>query len=113
MRVEFRWEKVEACRNFANKVWNAARFILMNLENLNIELKPVPVRKLELPDRWIISKYNRLVEEVTDNANHGRAVNHKWSVSYQDPRLPCRRSRPLLPTASGPISYKLSHSTRV
>ncbi len=65
--MRFHWEKVEACRNFANKIWNAARFILMNIENLNIELESMDIGELELPDRWIISKYNHLVEEVTDN----------------------------------------------
>lgn len=63
--MRFSWEKVEASRNFANKIWNAARFILMNLENLQ---KYRPEKgTLDLADRWIISKYNRLVEEVTDN----------------------------------------------
>jgi len=63
--MRFSWEKVEASRNFGNKIWNASRFILMNLQNLQID-NP---RKgsLDLADRWIISKYNRLVEEVTDN----------------------------------------------
>ncbi len=65
--MRFHWEKVEASRNFANKIWNAARFILMNIENLNVEVEPIDSEKLELPDRWIISKYNRLVQEVTDN----------------------------------------------
>ncbi len=65
--MRFHWEKVEANRNFANKIWNASRFILMNLENTqDLELKP---EKLELADRWIISRYNRLVADVTDNLN--------------------------------------------
>ena len=63
--MRFSWEKVEASRNFGNKIWNASRFILMNLENLQ---KDKPEKgNLDLADRWIISKYNRLVEEVTDN----------------------------------------------
>lgn len=63
--MRFSWEKVEASRNFANKIWNAARFILMNLENLQ---KDRPEKgTLDLADRWIISKYNRLVGEVTEN----------------------------------------------
>ena len=58
-------ERVEASRNFANKIWNAARFILMNLESDN-EL-PLDINSLALEDKWILSKYNTLVAEVTDN----------------------------------------------
>ncbi len=58
-------ERVEASRNFANKIWNAARFILMNLENDN-EI-PLDLSALALEDKWILSKYNSLVAEVTDN----------------------------------------------
>ncbi len=58
-------ERVEASRNFANKIWNAARFILMNLEN--DEVLPTDVSKFALEDKWIISKYNTLVREVTEN----------------------------------------------
>ncbi len=55
--------RVEACRNFANKIWNAARFLLMNLkEDTAYGLPEV----LALEDKWILSKYNRLITEVTD-----------------------------------------------
>ena len=57
-------ERVEASRNFANKLWNAARYLLMNLKS--DEVLPLPT-ELALEDKWIISKYNRLVGEVTDN----------------------------------------------
>ena len=57
-------ERVEASRNFANKIWNAARFLLMNLES-NDEM-PLP-ENLSLEDKWVLSKYNTLVCEVTDN----------------------------------------------
>ncbi|MFS8500328.1 MAG: valine--tRNA ligase [Caldicoprobacter sp.] len=63
--MRFYWERVEASRNFCNKLWNAARFILMNMQSSGID-KPRKV-KLELPDRWIISRCNRLIREVTDN----------------------------------------------
>lgn len=58
-------EKAEASRNFANKLWNAARFLLMNLP----EDEPAPhlPEDLLLPDRWVLSRLNRLVKEVTDN----------------------------------------------
>ncbi len=58
-------ERVEASRNFANKIWNAARFILMNLESDKV--LPVDVNALALEDKWIISKYNSLVRDVTEN----------------------------------------------
>ncbi len=57
-------ERVEASRNFANKIWNAARFLLMNLES--DEEMPLP-ENLALEDKWVLSKYNTLVQDVTDN----------------------------------------------
>ncbi len=57
-------ERVEASRNFANKIWNAARFLLMNLEN--DDEMPLPA-ELALEDKWVLSKYNTLVKDVTDN----------------------------------------------
>ncbi len=58
-------ERVESSRNFANKIWNAARFILMNLES--DEIIPLDISALALEDKWILSKYNKLISEVTDN----------------------------------------------
>ncbi len=58
-------ERVEASRNFANKVWNAARFILMNLESDKV--LPLDLNNLAIEDKWILSKYNTLVGEVTSN----------------------------------------------
>lgn len=58
-------ERVEANRNFANKIWNASRFVMMNL---NIDTCELPaLSKLELEDKWIVSKFNTLVSEITDN----------------------------------------------
>lgn len=63
--MRFSDEKVEASRNFANKIWNAARFIIMNLgEN---EPAPYIPEKLALEDKWILSQYNALVKDVTDS----------------------------------------------
>lgn len=58
-------ERVEASRNFANKLWNAARFVLMNLG----EDEPTPYipENLALEDKWVLSKFNNVVKEVTDN----------------------------------------------
>ena len=62
--MRFYYERVEANRNFANKVWNASRFIMMNMEGKTVtDAKDA----LEPVDRWIISKLNSLVKEVTDN----------------------------------------------
>ena len=59
----FYTEKCEAMRNFANKIWNASRFLQMNL---SIETCRLP-EKLELEDKWILTKLNALVREVTEN----------------------------------------------
>ncbi len=58
-------ERVEASRNFANKLWNAARFVLMNLD----ENEPVPYipENLALEDKWVLSQFNNVVKEVTEN----------------------------------------------
>ena len=58
-------ERVEASRNFANKIWNAARFILMNLEKG--EVKDLNCLKLAVEDKWILTKFNALVSEITEN----------------------------------------------
>ncbi len=58
-------ERVEANRNFANKIWNASRFVMMNLDIDKCELPELS--ELALEDKWIISKYNTLVSEITDN----------------------------------------------
>ena len=57
-------KKVEASGNFANKIWNASRFMLMNLDD---DTKPVIPDKLGLEDKWILSKFNTTVAEVTAN----------------------------------------------
>ncbi len=63
--MRFYTERVEASRNFANKIWNASRFVLMNLSIEKCELPELS--KLEISDRWILSRYNDLVKEVTEN----------------------------------------------
>ena len=63
--MRFIQERVEASRNFANKIWNACRFILMNLGDEPVE--PGLPGTLEAEDKWIVSQYNALCREVTDN----------------------------------------------
>lgn len=58
-------DRVLASRNFANKLWNASRFILMNLKDESSEAQ-IPA-KLTMEDKWVLSKYNKLVSEVTEN----------------------------------------------
>lgn len=63
--MRFYWERVEASRNFANKVWNASRFIMMNIEkapDAKAELS-----ELTIADKWILSKANTLAKDVTEN----------------------------------------------
>jgi len=64
--MRFSDEKIEASRNFANKIWNAARFILMNL-SIDQILPPAQFTDLSIEDKWLLSKFNRLVREVSDN----------------------------------------------
>ena len=61
--MRFYTERCEAMRNFANKIWNASRFLMMNL---SIDSCKLP-EKLELEDKWILSKLNRVIPEITDN----------------------------------------------
>ncbi len=63
--MRFSDEKVKASRNFANKIWNASRFVLMNLDE-SITASQLP-ETLETEDKWVVSLYNTLVREVTDN----------------------------------------------
>jgi valyl-tRNA synthetase len=64
--IRFFSERVESARNFANKVWNASRFVMMNL-NKDLMLQQKENKAYTLADRWILSKLNTLVKEVSDN----------------------------------------------
>ncbi len=63
--MRFYWERVEASRNFANKVWNASRFIMMNMEKAPVH--EVSLADLTMADKWILSKVNTLAKDVTEN----------------------------------------------
>ena len=63
--MRFYWERVEASRNFANKVWNASRFIMMNMEKTPV--CEVALDSLTMADKWILSKVNTLAKDVTEN----------------------------------------------
>lgn len=66
---DIRWqdEKVESSRNFLNKIWNAARFVLMNLDDDIMEKKDAAMAHLENTDKWILSRMNTVVQEVNHN----------------------------------------------
>ena len=106
--MRFYYERVEASRNFANKVWNASRFIMMNMEQAEektgtcgweVSFDEIK-EQLEPADKWILSKLNTLVQEVTDNIDHfelGIAVQKvydfiwdefcDWYIEMVKPRL--------------------------
>ena len=84
--MRFYMERVEASRNFANKVWNASRFILMNLEKAQV---PEQMEKAELTgaDKWILSKVNTLAKEVTENMDKyelGIAVQKVYDFIWEE-----------------------------
>ena len=64
--MRFYWERVEASRNFANKVWNASRFIMMNLEKAEVPAS-MDLSELTAADKWILCKFNDVAKDVTDN----------------------------------------------
>ena len=83
--MRFYWERVEASRNFANKIWNASRFIMMNIEKA--DTSDVSLDKLNLADKWILSKMNSLVKEVTDNMEKyelGIAVSKLYDFIWEE-----------------------------
>ena len=83
--MRFYMERVEASRNFANKIWNASRFALMNLTITENKLPDTD--KLELSDKWILSKYNKVVKSVTDNLDNfelGVALSNLYSFIWDD-----------------------------
>ena len=96
--MRFYYEKLENSRNFANKVWNASRFIMMNMDGK--EVREPAAADLEPADRWILSKLNTLVRDVTDNMENfelGIAVQKvydfiwdefcDWYIEMVKPRL--------------------------
>ena len=84
--MRFYYERVEANRNFGNKLWNAARFIMMNYEGEDINLT-VANDDLTPADKWILSKVNTLAKEVTDNMDKyelGVAVQKLYDFAWEE-----------------------------
>lgn len=96
--MRFYMEKVEANRNFANKLWNATRFVLMNLDEEKI--KPLDEIELETEDKWILSRLNAVTKQISHNlekfefGNAGNAIYDfiwnefcDWYIELVKPRL--------------------------
>lgn len=77
--MRFYVERVEANRNFANKIWNATRFVLMNLQE-NTSHADLDMDKLEEEDKWILSKLNKVIKEVSENLD-------KYEIGFAAQRI--------------------------
>ena len=121
--MRFYMERVEASRNFANKIWNASRFTLMNLDIT--ENKLPDFSELQLEDKWILSKYNTVVKEVTDNLDNfelGVAVSKlydfiwdnfcDWYIELVKPRL-FDKENPTAKAAQYVLTYVLSNTMKL
>ncbi len=119
--MRFYTERVEASRNFANKIWNASRFTLMNLDITENKLP----ENLNPEDKWIVSKYNRLVKEVTENLDKfelGIAVSKlydfiwdsfcDWYIELVKPRLFDKGSESAV-CAQYVLTYVLSNTMKL
>ena len=115
--MRFSQEKVESSRNFANKIWNASRFIQMNLTIDHAELP----EELSIEDKWIVSKYNDLVKAVTENIDKyelGLAVQKlydfiwdnfcDWYIEIVKPRLQNKDDKDANERAQKVLCYVLS-----
>ena len=83
--MRFYWERVENSRNFANKIWNATRFIMMNMEKA--DFSQVKLSDLTIADRWILSKVNDLAAAVTENLDKyelGIAVQKVYDFIWEE-----------------------------
>ena len=84
--MRFYWERVEASRNFANKVWNASRFIMMNLEKAEVPGE-MDLAELTGADKWILYKVNTLAKDVTENMDKyelGIAVQKVYDFIWEE-----------------------------
>ncbi|MFQ7291327.1 MAG: valine--tRNA ligase [Monoglobales bacterium] len=121
--MRFYIERVEAGRNFANKIWNASRFTMMNLDIT--ENKLPPVEELQTEDKWILSKFNKTVRIVTENLDKfelGIALSNlydfiwenfcDWYIELVKPRL-FDKENPTGKTAQYVLTYVLSHTMQL
>lgn len=123
--LRFYWEKVESARNFANKVWNASRFAMMNLDDFELEdVVDLNDRDaLALADRWILSRFNKTVKDVSSNLEAyelGEAARIlyefiwsefcDWYIEIIKPRLYGKESLESKRTAQTVLHYVLTHT---
>lgn len=98
--MRFYWERVENSRNFANKVWNASRFIMMNLDQTQGGITEPKASDFETADKWILSRINQVTKDVTENMDKfelGIAVQKvydfiwdefcDWYIEFVKPRI--------------------------
>ncbi len=121
--MRFSDEKIEAARNFNNKIWNASRFVLMNLDIEEVKLPDAS--ELEIEDKWILSLYNKTVKEVCanlDNFELGIALAKlydfiwdifcDWYIELLKPRFNDKGSKSNL-VAQNVITYVLSNTLKL
>lgn len=121
--MRFYIERVESSRNFANKIWNASRFTLMNLDIT--ENKLPDISDLQLEDKWILSRYNKVVKAVTENLDKfelGIALSNlydfiwesfcDWYIELVKPRL-FDKENPTAKTAQYVLTYVLSNTMKL
>lgn len=121
--MRFYIERVESSRNFANKIWNASRFTLMNLDIT--ENKLPDMSDLQLEDKWILSRYNKVVKAVTENLDKfelGIALSNlydfiwesfcDWYIELVKPRL-FDKENPTAKTAQYVLTYVLSNTMKL
>lgn len=121
--LRFQFERLEGTRNFANKIWNASRFVLMNLSDFEPESqKP----EYTLADRWILTKYNQIVEQVTNNLDKyemGEAAKAiyefiwsqfcDWYIELVKPRLYGKETPKSKYTAQYVLNYVLTNTLKL
>ena len=84
--LRFHWERVESTWNFANKIWNASRFVLMNLEDMSYEEINLD-GDLSVPDQWILTRLNETIKHVTQNTDKyefGEAGRYLYNFIWDD-----------------------------
>ncbi|MDY6267799.1 MAG: valine--tRNA ligase [Selenomonadaceae bacterium] len=123
--MRFYWERVESARNFANKIWNASRYMLMNLEGFDKNFQPEE-NDYTLADRWILSRYARTARDVTESLDKfelgeaGRMIYEfiwnefcDWYIELTKARLYDKENPRAKNTALYVLSYVLEHTLRL
>ena len=123
--MRFYWERVESTRNFANKLWNASRFVLMNLTDYDENFDP-QASDYTLADKWILSRYNQTVSDVTRNLERfelgeaGRAIYEfiwnefcDWYIELSKARLYNKEDNRARQTAQSVLCYVLENTLKL